>query len=185
MCGGGNFSKVNREYCVQMLNYWKTPCGYTSSSVIIKKSVFLEVGYFDERISIGEDLDMWYRILLMYQGAYYKDCLVYYRQDIQNRLSNTKPCWEKSFICYFDKWAEARTINSDFCRFIDNVVASRLFTFIEDRRFSKDKRYREQVRYVRKSLSKTYLPVRCILRLYFPHIFHVYWLIKHRVLPSI
>lgn len=78
---------------MQNVNYWKHPFAYTSSSVVIDKRVFKKVGCFDERISIGEDIDMWYRILLSYKGAYYQECLVYYRQDGENRLSDTAPCW--------------------------------------------------------------------------------------------
>ena len=53
---------------MQNVNYWKHPFAYTSSSVVIDKRVFKKVGCFDERISIGEDIDMWYRILLSYKG---------------------------------------------------------------------------------------------------------------------
>lgn len=183
--GGGNFSNVNRGFCVQNVNYWNSPFTYTSSSVVIEKRVFSEVGCFDERISIGEDIDMWYRILLLYKGAYYQECLAYYRQDAENRLSDTKPCWTKHFVCYFDKWAKDRIVNEDFCYFIDNVVAPRLFVFLEDTRYLKDKVFRKQVKQVRQSLNKTNLSIKTIIRLYLPRMFYVYWFIKHKLLPTL
>lgn len=125
---------------------------------MIDKRVFKKVGCFDERISIGEDMDMWYRILLSYKGAYYQECLVYYRQDGENRLSDTAPCWNKHFVCYFDKWAKDRSVNADFRYFIDNVVAPRLFIFQEDYRFLKEKTFRNQVKKVRKTWIKQTYP---------------------------
>lgn len=182
---GGDFCKVCRNFCVQNVNYWKHPFAYTSSSVVIDKRVFKKVGCFDERISIGEDIDMWYRILLSYKGAYYSECLVYYRQDGENRLSDTAPCWNKHFVCYFDKWAKDRSVNADFRYFIDNVVAPRLFIFQEDYRFLKDITFRNQVKKVRKSLDKTNISIKTIIRLYLPRMFHIYWLFKHRIVHSL
>jgi hypothetical protein len=42
----------------------------TSSSVILEKKVFNVVGWFNEGLTCGEDLDMWFRILNKFQLAF-------------------------------------------------------------------------------------------------------------------
>lgn len=173
--------KRERTKCVQDTNGWPKKYVYTSSSSVVARDVFAQVGMFDERISIGEDLDMWYRILLAYSGAFYDDTLVYYRQDTENRLSDTIVEWEKHFVCYFDKWKQARDKNPAFRIYFDALVASRLFAFLERR----NKIFREEVNAIRRQLDKEALSNKIILRLYFPVIFHIYWYIKHKLFGTL
>ncbi len=63
---------------------------FCSSSVVIRKDVFSEVGMFDERLKYSEDNDMWWRIIATYPVAFYDRYMVFYRYDAENRaLSNS------------------------------------------------------------------------------------------------
>lgn len=102
---------------------------FCSSSVVIRKDVFDNVGYFDERISASEDLDMWYRIILRYPIAFYDKILVYYNQDAENRVAydtDVRFPLTKDIKYYFDKHNEEFERNPEFSRFMNNYVASRL-----------------------------------------------------------
>ena len=55
-----------------------------SSSMIVKKKVFTEVGLFDIEINhLGEDLDMWFRIALRYPNIGYSNSIacIYWRRE--------------------------------------------------------------------------------------------------------
>lgn len=58
-----------------------------ASSVIFRKSILEEIGYFDEKI-IFEDRDLWIRIGLKYKVAYINEPLVFRRQHKCNQGRN-------------------------------------------------------------------------------------------------
>lgn len=102
---------------------------YCSSSVVIRKEVFDHVGYFDERISSTEDLDMWYRIILHYPVVFYDKVLVYYNQDAENRVAydtNVRFPLTKDIKYYFNKYNDEFDHNPTFSRFMNNYVAAGL-----------------------------------------------------------
>lgn len=49
-----------------------------SSSILIKKSVFEECGYFDEELTHGEDTDMWIRIAMKHKVCYTNKIIAFY-----------------------------------------------------------------------------------------------------------
>ena len=104
---------------------------YCSSSVVIRKEVFAVAGYFDERISSSEDLDMWFRIILHYQVVFYDKVLVYYNQDAENRVAydtDVRFPLTKDIKFYFDKFLPYCESNTTFSHFINNYVAAGLLS---------------------------------------------------------
>lgn len=102
---------------------------FCSSSVVIRKDAFEVAGYFDERISSSEDLDMWYRIILHYPIAFYDKVLVYYNQDAENRVAydtDVRFPLTKDIKYYFDKHQEEFERNPVFSHFMNNYVAANL-----------------------------------------------------------
>ena len=102
---------------------------FCSSSVVIRKKIFENVGYFDERISSSEDLDMWYRVILKYPVVFYDKVLVYYNQDAENRVAydtDVRFPLTKDIKYYFDKFSGEFEHNSVFSRFMNNYVAANL-----------------------------------------------------------
>lgn len=105
---------------------------FCSSSVVIRKKVFEQVGYFDERISASEDLDMWYRIILHYPVVFYDKVLVYYNQDAENRVAydtDVRFPLTKDIKYYIDKHYEEFKRNPAFSRYICKRVAEDLLKY--------------------------------------------------------
>lgn len=103
---------------------------YCSTAVCCKKSALEEVGMFDERIAYGEDLDVWWRIMLRYPAAYSNKPLAVYRFDEENRAMNKKISLEKLYIYYFEKYAEDRKSNEAFRHFIDKECMWWLYPYL-------------------------------------------------------
>ncbi|MBR2451312.1 MAG: glycosyltransferase family 2 protein [Paludibacteraceae bacterium] len=102
---------------------------FCSSSVVICREVFNNVGYFDERIASSEDLDMWYRIILHYPVAFYDKVLAFYNQDAENRVAydtDTRFPLTKDIKYYFDKHNAVFDCNPVFSHFMNNYVAANL-----------------------------------------------------------
>uniref|UniRef100_UPI0040483ED5 glycosyltransferase family A protein n=1 Tax=Mariniflexile sp. TaxID=1979402 RepID=UPI0040483ED5 len=57
------------------------------SSLVLNKSVFETVGYFDESINYGEEDDFYIRCFSVYSLLYYKGFKTYYRTGLQNQLT--------------------------------------------------------------------------------------------------
>lgn len=72
----------------------------SSSSVVLRRSVFDEVGYFDERIKFSEDSDMWWRVIATHRFAFYDRYMVYYRLDAENRALKRRHVL-RSFLPYY------------------------------------------------------------------------------------
>ena len=102
---------------------------FCSSSVVIRRDIFEKVGYFDERISASEDLDMWYRIILHNPVVYYDKVLAYYNQNAENRVAydtDYRFPLSKSILYYVDKYQSEYQINPVFSRYMNNYVAANL-----------------------------------------------------------
>ncbi|MDT8394527.1 MAG: glycosyltransferase [Bacteroidales bacterium] len=68
----------------------------TSSSFIIRKDSFEQVGGFNHILKFGEDFYLWLHIALKYKMAYLNKPLVYYNQDVdvQQRAVGGQRLWE-------------------------------------------------------------------------------------------
>ncbi|HAP96713.1 glycosyltransferase family 2 protein [Epilithonimonas hominis] len=68
-----------------------------SSTCLIIKECFEKVGYFDERLNRGEDLEMWYRLAKKYPFVCSEAITVWYRLEAENRAMNKPSPYEASF----------------------------------------------------------------------------------------
>ena len=140
---------------------WNNYPGYwTGSSSSSSRARLLEIGLFDTRMTHGEDIDMWWRLLLSGKGAFDNRVLAYYRQDTENRAMNKLIPLEKHIPYFVDKYAEARAKNVDFRRFFDREMIYRLYPYLFDARYRKDaKRIAKQMDY---SLQKWTMKFRML-----------------------
>lgn len=76
-------ANVNRDYCVQ-----SPPC-YFPSALIVRKEVFEQVGGFDPRLRIGEDMDWIMRTRDMGIEILVVQEILFQRRFHQNNLSHT------------------------------------------------------------------------------------------------
>lgn len=77
---------------------------FCSSSVVIRKDVFENVGGFDERIKYAEDNDMWFRIIATNKVAFYDRYMVYYIYDAENRALKRKIRLKDYLPFFVDKY---------------------------------------------------------------------------------
>lgn len=68
-----------------------------SSTCLIRKECFEKVGYFNERLKRGEDLEMWYRLAKKYPFVCSEAITVWYRLEAENRAMNKPSPYEASF----------------------------------------------------------------------------------------
>jgi len=79
--------KVGATYRDLMYMPWVVGSG---SSVLIRKSIFDEVGLFDEGMNSVEDTNMWIRILRHHDSAYIDDVLVRIRKHLRSMQTDIK-----------------------------------------------------------------------------------------------
>jgi glycosyltransferase involved in cell wall biosynthesis len=97
---------------------------FFTSAVVIRRNAFNQVGLFDERIAIGEDLDMWYRIIISNIVVFFNSTMVFYRLNAKNRLSNLhKPEIGICFQSYIEKYDYFKKINKNAISYIHNNFA--------------------------------------------------------------
>src|SRR5574344_5605 len=120
-------------------NPWSSVAhSYCTTTSCCRRQSLLTIGMFDERISYGEDIDVWWRLMLHYPAAYYNKSLAIYRFDEDNRLMHKQILLEKLYICYFEKYAEYRHNNSAFRHFIDQECLWWLYPYYKQSPQDKD-----------------------------------------------
>lgn len=141
---------------------------WTGSSCCSSRNRLIKVGLFDTRMTHGEDIDMWWRLIL--DGGLVVDttCCAFYRQDTENRAMNKVIPLEKHIPYYLDKYAHARETNKEFRRFFDEQMIYRLYPYMFTRQ------YRKEARRLAKKLDYTQLKGTMHFRMLFPHIYRIY-----------
>ena len=153
-------------------NPWQRGCIYWTGSTTTTKTVIQSVGLFDERISHGEDLDMWYRILLRYSGVFYNKTLAYYRQDSENRAMDKVIPLNSFLPFYIEKYSRDRKENHSFCIYFDRQCLYFLFPYILHNRRDKElKRILRQIDFSQQKLSMR-------LRFWCPRLYNFYLKLK-------
>lgn len=90
---------------------------YCFSSVCFSKEVFETVGYFDEKITFGEDIDFNIRANSAYKLAYCNQPLAQYLLFSENQITNSN--FEKKVVPDFDKYENLAKNNKSIQKFLD------------------------------------------------------------------
>lgn len=146
---------------------WNT-MAYTGSSACVNRKDAIAIGLFDTRMTHGEDVDMWWRLLLKKGGACYTKPYAYYRLDAENRATNKSIPLEKFIPYYIDKYEEARAKNKEFRKFFDQEMIYRLYLCLFD------KHYRKEARRLAAKLDYSQLKFSMRFRLLFPHLYRLF-----------
>jgi glycosyltransferase involved in cell wall biosynthesis len=157
----------------ELEDVWNNYPGYwTGSSSSSRRMRLIEIGLFDTKMTHGEDIDMWWRLLLSGKGVFDSRVLAYYRQDTENRAMNKLIPLEKHIPYFVDKYAEARANNVDFRRYFDREMIYRLYPYMFDAHYRKDaKRIAKQMDY---SLQKWTMKFRMV----YPTMYRMYEKLK-------
>lgn len=153
---------------------WNNYPGYWTGSSSSSRARLMEIGLFDTRMTHGEDIDMWWRLLLSGKGVFDNRVLAYYRQDTENRAMNKLIPLEKHIPYFVDKYAEARANNVDFRRYFDREIIYRLYPYMFDAHYRKEaKRIAKQMDY---SLQKWTMKFRVVC----PRMYRMYEKMKRK-----
>lgn len=95
---------------------------FRPSGTVIYKSVFNEVGLFDERIDFGEDVDIYLRILLKHAPAFYNRNVSFYKIDAENNVKNKIKPIDRCFFYYMEKFREERARSITFRKYYDRIT---------------------------------------------------------------
>ncbi len=157
--------------------YWERGLHlFWTSAVVVRKSLFEEVGYFDERISCGEDLDMWLRIMLKYQVAFYNKPLANYVLDAENRAMNKEISLNKHLPYFIDKYSEFRKKDDAFRKYFDKECLYRLYPYVLQRKGQK-----EDIKRILNEIDFSEQKISFLLRFKFPLFYYYYLRIKYLI----
>ena len=106
-----------------LMEYWT---GSTASS----KTALIQAGLFNTRLTHGEDLDMWWRLMLMGEAVFDSHECAYYRQDTENRAMSYVPPIEHHIVSIIEQYAEARHNNPQFRKAFDTQMVYFLYQYL-------------------------------------------------------
>jgi glycosyltransferase involved in cell wall biosynthesis len=125
------FSHTNEKWIrgdkeIKQKKHHKKPSGYcfdenldfckiAPSTVMIKKEIFEEIGYFDEELEVCEDYDMWLRVLKEHQVGLIEEILTTkYAQD--NQLSMKYHSMDKQRVQALLKHKEKKSVKDEILK---------------------------------------------------------------------
>lgn len=171
-----NFNKLARDFRGIIDNPWKAGSPYWTGATAISRKAFDAVGGFDNRIIFGEDIDLWYRIMLHFPAAFdASETLAYYRTDAENRACEHIFPLKLHIPYYIDKYAEGREKNADFRKFFDLQCLYRLFTY------TCKKEYRKDLHNILKQIDFSLQKPSMRLRFIFPRLYRLHQRRKGRI----
>ncbi len=90
---------------------------YCPSSLCVQKSVFSEIGYYDEAITFGEDVDFNIRANVVFRLAWSAKSLAYYRMHSENQITNSTI--GNKTITDFDSYEDLAFSNKPLKKYLD------------------------------------------------------------------
>jgi len=135
----------------------------SASSVVIKKKVFEEIGSFSEKLSRGEDLDMWIRVALNYNVIFLNDVLATYYLNATNRSVSRKGIYNISIMSKAESILEQEQKNGNtsiyFEEYMIKIIISKIRYLINNNRLKEAKnllRKYKHTKYNKKAWLKNY-----------------------------
>jgi len=134
---------------------WRYGCPYWTSATAVSKSAVEKIGGFDNRIIYGEDIDLWYRLMLEFPCVFaVMEPLSFYRTDAENRACNQVFPLKKHIPYYIDKYEDYRKRSADFRKFFDTQMIYRLFPYaLEDKHNPELRRVLSQIDFSQLKMS--------------------------------
>lgn len=155
-----------KEYRGFVSEKWDSfPFFFFTSSTCCRRTTLIELGGFDERMVYGEDIDMWFRLLLSGRGVLDTRVLAFYNKDEMGSLTQHKMPLEKHIPFFIDKYAQARKSNPYFRRFFDEQMVYRLYPYLFD------KKYKKEARELSKKLDYSLLKKSMRFRMRHPYLY--------------
>lgn len=118
-----------RNYITDYFTMDKRGHLFMPSATVLDKKAMKPIGFFDESIRYGEDLDLLYKILFRYRVAYYNSPLMLYRTDAENRASNSKRKIDDWFYYPIERYKEMRDSSPEFRKYFDRLVLMYMYDY--------------------------------------------------------
>lgn len=144
---------------------------FWTGSTCCRKSDILKVGLFNTRLTHGEDLDMWWRLMLSGDVAFDSHKCAYYRQDAENRAMAQVPPIEKHVVSIIDQYAEARKRNAAFRKAFDTQMIYFLYQYL----FTP---YKKEALRLAEKLDYSQLKKSLRFRMKHPYLYRLYLILK-------
>jgi glycosyltransferase involved in cell wall biosynthesis len=141
---------------------------FTGSSTCAPREKLIAIGLFDTRMKYGEDMDMWFRLLLNGGGACDGRPLAYYRQDTENRAMHKVIPLEVHIPFFMDDYEDYRKSNDSFRHFFDQEMVYRLYPYL----FSG--KYKSQAKEIAKKIDYAPLKFSMRFRMMYPYLYKIY-----------
>ncbi|MFI1770927.1 glycosyltransferase family 2 protein [Thalassobellus citreus] len=133
--------------------------GFNFSSLVIKKSVFKKVGYFDDTVNYGEEYDFYIRCFSIYNVIYYNDDKIYYRTGLPDQLTASNKNFARKIPDY-EKYLNNNNI-ADLKNFLDFIHFELVVLFKMEKNYKLVDLYKKKINTSNLSLAKKlkyYLP---------------------------
>lgn len=122
-------AETPRVESIEEINFYRflETIGCLTSSVLMPKEVFLEVGGFDREYRSGEDRDLWLKVAYKYSVYLIPLDLVCYYIRGAGLTESIKVIGEINTIFITEKWNPQKTNTGDALRKIDNELYKKKF----------------------------------------------------------
>lgn len=117
--------RMHNYFELQRIFFYPLIC---SSAVIIKREKLLQTGMFNEQLSSGEDLDLWYRIILSGNIAYLNEPLATYC-DIPDHMRASDFRFRNNIVFNLSHFNTFEIENPSFKRYLDKFRLKALRRF--------------------------------------------------------
>ena len=146
---------------------------WTSSSTICPRELALKTPA-NEKLTHGEDLDQWLRLMLQGDAVFYNKTLAFYVLDAENRAMYKMPPIEKHVVSVIGDYAEARKKNAQFRKAFDALMVYFLYNFM----FTRDK---AKAKELAKLLDYAQLKSSMRFRMKHPYLYRLYERMKELI----
>jgi len=103
----------HRKYSGDIFPYCLPLCIISPSSVLMRASLFEEVGKFDEDMAVCEDYDLWLRISLKYPVHFIEEKLIVKRGGHQDQLSSKYWGMDRFRVVALEKLLREQSLNGE------------------------------------------------------------------------
>lgn len=137
--------KLNYRQINHYFEHAATSHLFSASSTVVRRSAFDTVLPFNTSLTNGEDLDVWFRLMLHFDGLYIDNKLAYYVQ-VHNSINNNDPFKlapiEKSFVYSmlerYQQYMYPKEKKPGFRNFVYTMLLKYLSLYYFDTRYRKE-----------------------------------------------
>mgnify|MGYP001255365868 FL=1 len=102
---------------------------FLPSATVVERQAISDVGLYDENIRTGEDLDLYFRMLLQYRAAFCNNPLMLFNTGIPNRHTKRATPIHYWYFYNMKKYEVDRRENPVFRKYFDHLVLLYMYSY--------------------------------------------------------